>query len=156
MFTKEEKDILIKINSPGGVITDGLAIYDKINSVRSVCRVHTAVTGMAASMGAALLCMGDIGLRYAFEHSTIMIHQPLSGYYHGAKINDLRKSIQHTQKIEKQMTELLAGRSKISVDEMRAQCDRDNYMSAEEALKIGLIDKIITAYPDEIRSVEKQ
>lgn len=154
VYVEKKKNIIIQINSPGGVITDGLAIYDKIRSISDLCTVHTVVTGMAASMGAALLCMGTIGYRYAYEHSTIMIHQPLSGYYTGMKINDFRQSIKRTKAVEKIMVGILAGRSKISEDEMRKACDRDNFMSAEEALRIGIIDKIITKLPEEFTNLE--
>lgn len=148
VYVEEKKDIIIQINSPGGVITDGLAIYDKIRSVDRLCKVHTVVTGMAASMGAALLCMGTIGYRYAYEHSTVMIHQPLSGYYNGMKINDYRQSVKKTKEVEQTMIEILSGRSKISEEEMRKACDRDNYLSAQEALRLGLIDKVITELPE--------
>jgi ATP-dependent Clp protease protease subunit len=148
VYVEDRKDLIIQINSPGGVITDGLAIYDKIRSVAPLCNVHTAVTGVAASMGAALLCMGTMGYRYAYEHSTIMIHQPLSGYYNGMKINDYRQSVKKTKEVEQTMIKILAGRSKISEEEMRRACDRDNYLNAQEALELGLIDKIITELPE--------
>lgn len=148
VYEKNRKDILIEINSPGGAITDGLAIYDKIRSVSSRCRVHTLVTGMAASMGAALLTMGSEGCRYAYDHSTIMIHQPLSGYGPRTKLNDLRKSIAKTLNAKDQLCRIMSQTSNISYEEMSAECDRDNYMSSQDALKMGLIDKVIQEYPE--------
>lgn len=149
VYTKKRKDILIEINSPGGVITDGMAIYDKIKSVEKICKVHTVVTGIAASMGAALLTMGTSGCRYAYPHSTVMIHQPLSGYGVGTKISDLRRSVNKTLKVKKLLLGIMSATSNISEEEMEVACDRDNYMDSEEALKMGLIDKIITEFPEE-------
>lgn len=149
VYVKNRKDILIEINSPGGVITDGLAIYDKIRSVEPVCKVHTVVTGMAASMGAALLCMGTSGCRYAYPNSTIMIHQPLSGYGVRTKVSDLKRSVEKMLGIKEKLLSIMAKTSNISYEEMVVECDRDNYMSAEEALKMGLIDSIMTDMPKE-------
>lgn len=149
VYTKKRKDILIEINSPGGVITDGMAIYDKIKSVEKTCRVHTVVTGIAASMGAALLTMGTSGCRYTYPHSTVMIHQPLSGYGVGTKISDLRRSVHKTLKIKELLLEIMSQTSNISYAEMERACDRDNYMNASEALEMGLVDKVITEIPDE-------
>lgn len=149
VFVKRRTDILIEINSPGGVITDGLAIYDKIKSVEKHCNVHTVVTGMAASMGAALLCMGTEGKRYSYPNSTIMIHQPLSGFGVGMKIKDLEIQVGRTQKVKRKLMDIMSKTSKLSFEEMSIACDRDNYLSAEEALAYGLIDKIITELPEE-------
>lgn len=147
-YVLKKRDILIQINSPGGVITDGLAIYDKILSIADHCRVHTLVTGMAASMGAALLSMGSQGCRYAHPHSTVMIHQPLTGYGPGTKINDLRNNIKSMRETEDLMTKILSSRSNLNQEEMRKACDRDNYLNAQSALDIGLIDHVIVKIPD--------
>jgi ATP-dependent Clp protease protease subunit len=133
------KDINVYINSPGGNVTDGLAIYDTMQFVR--CDVSTICIGMAASMGALLLCAGTKGKRYALPHSEIMIHQPLggTGYTQASNVEIIAKHIMKTKRL---INKILADITGKSIEQIEKDTDRDYYMSAKEALDYGLIDKI--------------
>lgn len=133
------KDISLYINSPGGEITSGMAIFDTMNSIKP--DVSTICVGMAASMGAFILANGAKGKRYALPNSEIMIHQPLGGAR--GQASDIKIQAEHIIKIKERMNKLLAKNTGKSYDEICKDTERDNYMFAEEALEYGLIDKII-------------
>lgn len=132
------KDISLYINSPGGSVTAGLAIYDTMNYIK--CDVSTICVGMAASMGAFLLSSGAKGKRYALPNSEVMIHQPLGGA--SGQATDIVITANHIQKIKEKLTKILAENSGKPYEQVAADCERDNYMSAQEALEYGLVDKI--------------
>lgn len=133
-----QKDISLYINSPGGSVSAGLAIYDTMNYVK--CDVSTICIGMAASMGAFLLSSGQKGKRYALPNSEIMIHQPLGGAQ--GQASDIKIAAEHILKTKKKLNEILAQNSGRSLQEIERDTDRDNYLSAQEALEYGLIDKV--------------
>ena len=132
------KDIDIYINSPGGSVTSGLAIYDTMNFIK--CDVSTICIGMAASMAAFLLSSGKKGKRYALPSSEIMIHQPLGGAQ--GQASDIKIQAEHILEIKKKLNAVLAENTGKPVEQIERDTDRDNYLSAEAALEYGLIDKI--------------
>ena len=132
-----DKDISLYINSPGGSVSAGMAIFDTMRFIRP--KVNTICMGMAASMGAFLLAAGE---RYALPHSRIMIHQPLGGAE--GQASDVEIRARQLLLIKRQMNELMAEFTGRTVEELQRDTDRDNFMSAEEALKYGLIDEILT------------
>lgn len=132
------KDIFLYINSPGGSVTDGMAIHDTMNYIK--CDVVTICLGQACSMGAFLLASGTKGKRYALKNSEIMIHQVLSGY--SGQATDLEIHTRHTLRIKEKMNRLLAEYTGKSIEEVTRDTERDNFLSAEEALEYGIIDKI--------------
>ena len=133
-----DKDISIYINSPGGSVTAGLAIYDTMNYVK--CDVSTICIGMAASMGAFLLSSGTKGKRFALPNSEIMIHQPLGGAQ--GQASDIKIQADHILKIKEKLNSILSKNTGKPVEQVEKDTDRDNYLSAEQALEYGLIDKI--------------
>lgn len=133
-----EKDISLYINSPGGSVTAGMGIYDTMNYIK--CDVSTICVGMAASMGAFLLSSGAKGKRYSLPNSEIMIHQPLGGAQ--GQASDIKIQADHIIKIKNRMNRILSENTSQPLKKIEKDVDRDNYMSAEEALKYGLIDKI--------------
>ncbi len=135
-----EKDISLYINSPGGSITDGMAIFDTMNYIK--CDVSTICMGMAASMGSFLLAAGAKGKRYALPNSEIMIHQPLGGTGR-AQASDIEIHAKHIIKIKEKMNRLYSEMTGQPIEVIEKDTDRDNFMTAEEALKYGLIDKVI-------------
>lgn len=135
-----DKDIQLYINSPGGSITAGMAIYDTIQYIK--CDVSTICVGMAASMGAFLLAAGTKGKRYALPNSEIMIHQPLGGMQ--GQATDMQIHAERIIKIKKHLNEILSERTGQDLDVIMADTERDNFMSAEEAKAYGLIDEVIT------------
>lgn len=134
-----DKDIQFYINSPGGSVSSGLAIYDTMQYIK--CDVSTICVGLAASMGAFLLSAGTKGKRIALPNAEIMIHQPLGGYQ--GQATDIEIHTNHILKIKEKLTGILAENCGKPVDIVRADCERDNFMSAEEAREYGLIDKVI-------------
>lgn len=138
-----DKDINLYIDSPGGEITSGLAIFDTMNFVK--CDVATTCIGMAASMGAFLLSSGAKGKRFALPNSEIMIHQPLigGGGFQG-QATDIRIRSEWLQRTKDKMNRLLAENTGKSLEQVQQDTERDNFMTAQEALAYGLIDKIIT------------
>lgn len=132
------KDIALYINSPGGSVSAGMAIYDTMNFIR--CDVSTTCVGLAASMGAFLLSSGAKGKRYAMPNSEIMIHQPLGGAQ--GQASDIKIQADHILKIKQKLNLILAENTGRPLAEIERDTDRDNYMSAEEAQKYGLIDKV--------------
>ena len=134
-----EKDIQLYINSPGGSVTAGMAIYDTMQYIK--CDVSTICVGMAASMGAFLLSCGAKGKRIALPNAEIMIHQPLGGYQ--GQATDIEIHAQQILRIKGQLTKILAENCGKPLETLKADCERDNFMSAEEARDYGLIDKVI-------------
>lgn len=132
------KDIDIYINSPGGSVTSGLAIYDTMNFIK--CDVSTICIGMAASMAAFLLSSGKKGKRYALPSSEIMIHQPLGGAQ--GQASDIKIQAEHILALKKKLNSVLAENTGNPVEQIEKDTDRDNYLTAEEALDYGIIDKI--------------
>ena len=134
-----DKDIQFYINSPGGSVTAGMAIYDTMQYIK--CDVATITIGMAASMGAFLLSAGTKGKRMALPNAEIMIHQPSAGTQ--GQITDMAIHLKRLQVIKERMNKIMADNTGRSIEEVTAACERDNFMSAEEALQFGLIDKVI-------------
>lgn len=135
------KDISLYINSPGGSVSDGLAIFDTMNYIK--CDVSTICVGMAASMGAFLLAAGAKGKRYALPNSEVMIHQPLGGAR--GQATDIQIQAEHILKLKKKLTEILSQNTGQPVEKVAADCERDFYMGASQALKYGIIDKVFTS-----------
>ncbi len=134
-----DKDIMLYINSPGGSITAGMAIYDTMNYIK--CDVSTICIGMAASMGAFLLAAGAKGKRLALPNSEIMIHQPLGGMQ--GQATDIKIHADRIIRIRENLNKILAERTGKTVEEIARDTERDNFLSAEEAMAYGLIDKVI-------------
>ena len=133
-----DKDIMMYINSPGGSVSAGLAIYDTMNYIK--CDVSTICVGMAASMGAVLLCSGAKGKRFALPNSEIMIHQPLGGTQ--GQASDILIHAEHILKTKKKLNKILSNQTGQPLDVIEKDTDRDNFMSATEARNYGLVDKI--------------
>ncbi len=134
-----EKDICFYINSPGGSVSAGMAIYDTMNYIK--CDVSTICVGMAASMGAFLLSAGAKGKRLALPNSEIMIHQPLGGAQ--GQASDIIIHADHIRKTREKLNSILAANTGRPLEEIERDTERDNFMSAKEALAYGLIDKVI-------------
>lgn len=135
-----EKDIFMYINSPGGVVTAGMAIYDTMNFIKP--DVSTLCIGQACSMGAFLLSGGAKGKRFALPHARVMIHQPLGGYR--GQATDIEIHAQEILKLKRILTERMAEHSGKSYEQVAQDTERDNFMSAEEAKAYGLIDDVIS------------
>lgn len=133
------KDIQLYINSPGGSVTAGMAIYDTMQYIK--CDVSTVCIGMAASMGAFLLAGGAKGKRFALPNAEIMIHQPLGGAQ--GQATEIQIAAEHILKTRRKLNEILAERTGKSYEEICRDTERDNFMSAEEAAEYGLIDKVV-------------
>ena len=136
-----DKDISLYINSPGGSITAGMAIYDTMQYIK--CDVSTICVGMAASMGAFLLTAGAKGKRYALPNSEIMIHQPLGGTQ--GQATDIQIHAERIVKMKKKLNQILSERSGKSLETIEHDTERDNFMSADEAKAYGLIDEVISS-----------
>ncbi len=134
------KDIQLYIDSPGGSVSAGLAIYDTMNYIK--CDVATTCIGMAASMGAFLLAAGEKGKRYALPNAEVMIHQPLGGAR--GQATEIQIAAEHILKTRDRLNRILAERTGKTVEEIAAATERDNFLSAQEALEFGLIDSIPT------------
>ena len=134
-----DKDIQLYINSPGGSVTDGMAIYDTMQYVK--CDVSTICIGMAASMGAFLLSSGAKGKRIALPNAEIMIHQPSAGTQ--GQITDMALHLKRLEVVKRRMNRILAQNTGKPVEVVTADCERDNFMTAQEAMDYGLIDKVI-------------
>ena len=134
-----DKDIQFYINSPGGSVTAGMAIYDTMKYIK--CDVATICVGMAASMGAFLLGAGTKGKRMALPNAEIMIHQPSAGTQ--GQITDMAIHMKRLQIIKERMNRIMAENTGRSIEEVTAACERDNFMSAEEALAFGLVDRVL-------------
>ena len=136
-----DADICLYINSPGGSVTAGMAIYDTMQYIKP--QVRTVCIGMAASMGAFLLMAGQKGKRCALPNSEIMIHQPSAGTQ--GKVTDMEIDVEHFLRIKKNLNEILASNTGKTAEEVKAASERDHWMTADEAKDFGLVDKIITA-----------
>ncbi len=134
-----EKDISLYINSPGGVVTAGLAIYDTMQFLK--CDITTYCVGQAASMGAVLLAAGARGKRFALPNARIMIHQPLGGAQ--GQATDINIQAQEIMRIKKILNEILANHSGRSLEDLEKDTDRDNFMSADQAVTYGLVDEVV-------------
>ncbi|MBO5327944.1 MAG: ATP-dependent Clp endopeptidase proteolytic subunit ClpP [Clostridia bacterium] len=132
------KDICLYINSPGGSVSAGLAIYDTMNYIK--CDVTTICIGLAASMGAFLLSSGTKGKRYALPNSEVMIHQPLGGAR--GQASDIQIAAEHILKTKHKLNSIMAKNAGKTLAELERDTDRDNFLSAQEALEYGLIDKV--------------
>lgn len=135
-----EKEISLYINSPGGSVTAGMAIFDTMNFIK--CPVSTICIGLAASMGAFLLAAGEKGLRYALPNSEVMIHQPLGGTQ--GQASDIAIAAEHILKTKKRMNRILSERTGQPLEKIERDVDRDYYMLAEEARVYGIVDKVFT------------
>ena len=134
-----DKDIQFYINSPGGSVTAGMAIYDTMQYIK--CDINTICVGMAASMGAFLLSAGTKGKRMALPNAEIMIHQPSAGTQ--GQITDMAIHMKRLQTVKDRMNKILSENTGRSLEEVTAACERDNFMTAEEAKAFGLIDEIV-------------
>ena len=135
---ESDKDIVMYLNSPGGIVSGGLAIYDTMNYIS--CDVSTVVTGMAASMASVLLAAGTKGKRFALPHSRVMIHQPLGGTQ--GQASDMEIAVNEIKKLKGELYQILSDCTGQSLKQIEKDCDRDHYLTSEEALKYGMIDKI--------------
>ena len=135
-----DEDITLYINSPGGSVVDGLAIYDTMNLIKP--DVSTIVVGLAASMGSFLSSSGAMGKRYALPNSELLIHQPLGGV-NVSQQTDVQIVAEHIYKTRERLENILAKNTGKTFEEIHMDCERDKYLSAKEALEYGLIDKII-------------
>ena len=133
-----DKDIMMYINSPGGSVVSGMAIYDTMYYIK--CDVSTICVGLAASMAAILLSSGAKGKRIALPHSEVMIHQPLGGF--SGQASDIKIHAEHMMKTKKLINKILSENTGMPIETIEKDTDRDNFMSAEEAKKYGLIDSI--------------
>ena len=134
-------DISLYINSPGGSVSAGMAIYDTMQFIQ--CDVSTICVGMAASMGAFLLAGGAKGKRFALPNAEVMIHQPLGGT--SGQATDVQIAAEHILQTKQKLCRLLSENTGKSVDQIAADCERDNWKTAQEALEYGLVDKVVTA-----------
>ena len=133
-----DRDISIYLNTPGGSVYAGLGIYDTMQFIRS--RVATICTGMAASMGAVLLVAGEKGMRAALPHSRVMIHQPLGGIQ--GQASDIEITAREILKLKDELYQIISDHSGQTMEKIRQDADRDYWMTAEEALQYGMIDKV--------------
>jgi ATP-dependent Clp protease, protease subunit len=150
-MTDPKKDIHIYINSPGGSVTSGLAIYDTIQYL--TCDVNTYCVGQAASMGAVLLAAGTKGKRYALPNANIMIHQVLGGAE--GQASDVEIRVKHMLKLKQTLNAILSKHTGKPIEQVERDCDRDNFMSAEEAKNYGLVDQVVVSRK-EIADVDKE
>lgn len=134
-----DKDISIYINSPGGEVNSGLGIYDTMQFVN--CKIATMCVGMAASMAAVLLVAGEEGMRSALPHSRVMIHQPLGGVQ--GQATDIEITAREIQKLKKELTQIIANHSHHDLKKVMADCERDYWMTAQEACDYGMVDKVL-------------
>ena len=139
-----DKDISLYINSPGGSVTAGMAIYDTMQFIKP--NVNTVCTGQAASMGALLLTAGATGNRFALPHARIMIHQPLGGFQ--GQATDIDIHAKEILRIREELNQIMSKHSGQDIEKVTADTERDNFMSAQEAQEYGLIDKVIEKRPD--------
>ena len=146
-----EKEVYLYINSPGGLVTAGLAIYDTMQYI--TCPVATLCMGQAASMGALLLCAGTPGLRYSLPNSRIMIHQPSGGFR--GQATDIEIHARETLRLKAKLNEIMAKHTNQPIDVVTTQTERDNFMSAEEAKTFGLIDRVLVSREDLAATPEK-
>jgi ATP-dependent Clp protease protease subunit len=145
-----EKEIYMYINSPGGVVTAGMAIYDTMQYISAP--VATLCMGQAASMASLLLCAGEKGMRYALPHSRILIHQPLGGAQ--GQASDISIHAKEILRMKDELNGIMAHHTGQSIEKITADTDRDYFMSSEEALEYGLIDKVMKSRADVDESIK--
>ncbi len=138
-----KKEISMYINSPGGVVTAGMAIYDTMQFIRP--KISTLCVGQAASMGSLLLCAGDAGMRFALPNARIMVHQPSGGFQ--GQASDILRHAEDIMKIKRRLNEIYVKHCGKDYDTIEQTLDRDHFMSAEEALAFGLVDEVIVKRP---------
>jgi ATP-dependent Clp protease protease subunit len=143
-----DKDISLYVNSPGGLVTAGLAIYDTMQYIRSA--VSTICLGQASSMGALLLAAGAKGKRYALPNSRILIHQPMGGF--SGQASDVDIHAREILKMRERLNEILVKHTGQSIEKIRVDTERDYFMSGEEAQKYGLIDEVIEKAPSSVKA----
>jgi ATP-dependent Clp protease, protease subunit len=146
-----EKDIFLYINSPGGSVTAGMAIYDTMNFIKP--DVSTVCVGQAASMGAFLLSAGAKGKRYCLSNSRVMIHQPLGGFQ--GQASDFEIHAREILSIKEKMNRLMAKHTGQDYEKVARDTDRDNFLSATEAMEYGLVDQVLTSRPDSQKSAKE-
>ncbi|MBV9549877.1 MAG: ATP-dependent Clp protease proteolytic subunit [Alphaproteobacteria bacterium] len=139
-----KKEIHMYINSPGGIVTAGMAIYDTMQYIRP--KIHTYCIGQAASMGSLLLCAGEKGSRWALPNARVMVHQPSASFYGQAA--DIARHAQEIVKLKKRLNEIYARHTGQSVEAIEKMLDRDTYMTGEEAKVFGLIDQVMERRPE--------
>jgi ATP-dependent Clp protease protease subunit len=139
-----KKEVHMYINSPGGIVTAGMAIYDTMQYIRP--RIHTYCIGQAASMGSLLLCAGEKGHRYALPNARVMVHQPSASFYGQAA--DIARHAQEIVKLKRRLNEIYAQHTGQSVEAIEKLLDRDTYMTGEEAKASGLIDQVMVRRPE--------
>ena len=139
-----KKEVHMYINSPGGIVTAGMAIYDTMQYIRP--KIHTYCIGQAASMGSLLLCAGEKGQRYALPNARVMVHQPSASCYGQAA--DIARHAQEIVKLKKRLNEIYAQHTGQSVEAIEKMLDRDTYMTGEEAKAFGLIDQVMVRRPE--------
>ena len=140
-----KKEVFMYINSPGGVVTSGLAIYDTMQFIRP--RVETLCIGQAASMGSLLLAAGEAGGRYALPNARIMVHQPSGGFQ--GQASDIVRHAEDIMKVKRRLNEIYVRHTGRTYDEIEATLDRDHFMSAEESKVFGIVDQVIEKRPDD-------
>ena len=140
-----KKEINMYINSPGGVVTAGLAIYDTMQFIRP--KITTLCVGQAASMGSLLLCAGEAGMRYALPNARIMVHQPSGGFQ--GQASDILRHAEDIMKVKRRLNEVYVKHTGRDYDTIERTLDRDHFMSAEEAKEFGIVDNVIAKRPDE-------
>ncbi|NWG45173.1 MAG: ATP-dependent Clp protease proteolytic subunit [Alphaproteobacteria bacterium] len=139
-----KKAISVYINSPGGVVTSGLAIYDTMQYIR--CPIQTICIGQAASMGSLLLCAGEPGMRYALPNARIMVHQPSGGF--SGQASDIERHAEEILKVKKRLNEIYVKHTGRTLSEIEEALDRDRFMTAEEAKSFGIVDEVFSRRPD--------
>ncbi len=140
-----KKEISMYINSPGGVVTSGLAIYDTMQFIRP--KVSTLCTGQAASMGSLLLCAGEAGSRFALPNARIMVHQPSGGFQ--GQASDILRHAEDIMKVKRRLNEVYVKHTGRDYDTIERTLDRDHFMSSDEAKEFGLVDQVIAKRPEE-------
>jgi ATP-dependent Clp protease protease subunit len=140
-----KKEIALYINSPGGVVTSGLAIYDTMQFIKP--KVSTLCVGQAASMGSLLLCAGETGLRYALPNARVMLHQPSGGFQ--GQASDIQRHAEDILKVKKRLNDIYVHHTGKDYDTIERTLDRDHFMSAEEAMVFGIVDHVQPQRPDE-------
>ncbi|WP_395666849.1 ATP-dependent Clp protease proteolytic subunit [Methylocella sp.] len=146
-----KKEIAMYINSPGGVVTAGLAIYDTMQFIRP--KVSTLCVGQAASMGSLLLCAGEAGQRFALPNARIMVHQPSGGFQ--GQASDILRHAEDIMKVKRRLNEIYVRHTGRDYDTIESTLDRDHFMSSEEAKDFGIVDQVITQRPDDAAEQRK-
>jgi len=144
-----KKEIAMYINSPGGVVTAGLAIYDTMQFIKP--KVSTLCTGQAASMGSLLLCAGAAGMRYALPNARVMVHQPSGGFQ--GQASDILRHAEDIMKVKKKLNDIYVKHTGRDYDTIESTLDRDHFMSAMEAKEFGIVDNVIERRPDDVPSI---